>query len=60
MGVIGIGPNQSHKFAPARDSFVQSELRRWDPTIPIERSATPPSSWYTEPQVGVQIPLAFN
>src|SRR4051812_14433479 len=31
-------------------SDLQSELRRFDPKLPIEKAATPPASWYLDPR----------
>ena len=32
-------------------SLVQHEIARYDPSIPIHRAHTPPSSWYTSPDI---------
>ena len=29
--------------------FLKQEITKFDPSIPIERAFTPPSSWYTDP-----------
>lgn len=31
-------------------SFVEDEIARFDPALPIERAWTPPSSWYLHPE----------
>ncbi len=33
------------------DDAVQREVGRFDPGLPIEEASTPPSSWYTEPEL---------
>ena len=30
---------------------TQEEIKKWDPTIAVESATTPPSSWFTDPEV---------
>lgn len=30
---------------------VQSEISRWDPSVPVESATTPPSSWFLDPDI---------
>ena len=30
--------------------WIENELRRFDPQVPLSRASTPPASWYTDPK----------
>ena len=30
---------------------LQDEISRWDPSVAVERSTTPPASWFTDPEI---------
>ena len=31
--------------------MLQFEISRWDPSLTVESSTTPPASWFTEPEI---------
>jgi len=32
------------------NQFLETQIQRWDPNVPITKSHTPPSSWYNDPR----------
>ncbi|XP_002737044.1 uncharacterized protein LOC100369278 [Saccoglossus kowalevskii] len=37
--------------AELENGFVEKEVLKFDPQLPVERAPTPPSSWYTNPSI---------